>query len=117
MAEKKFEDYPRHIKVISSFGLLLYVGCFIWWAWTLGMHLYREEWKDAAFQVIFFLLVHFWVSNRRKKRKIKRLEEELNYVKTRQASNETASFMKGWEAGIDFQRRILIGWTQQRRQT
>lgn len=115
MAEKKFDDYPTHMKVAAVVTLLIYVACFIYLGWIFVNHIYRHEWLEAGLQVALLLLGWYWSANRKNKNKVKRLEIELAGLKASRKIDENAEFMKGWQAGIDFQRKILLKWAEQRR--
>lgn len=112
---KKFEEHPIHIKITAVVLLLVCVAWLIYVAWTFGAHLYHHEWREAALQVVFVLLGGYWSANYKNKKKVKTLEIELAGLKASRKVDENASFMKGWQAGIDFQRRILLKWAMDRR--
>lgn len=112
---KKFTEYSTPMQIAAVVMLLLYAACFIYLAWIFGEHLYRHEWLEAGFQAAMLLLGGFWSANRKNKKKAKLLEVELKGLRASRKSSESAAFMKGWQAGIDFQRRIPITWATGRR--
>lgn len=86
----------------------------VWGVWSFCYHIYHHEWLKAQLQVALFFVGWFWSSNRRNKKKVKDLNHEIVTMKASRDRAIRDAVKQGFQAGIDFQRKILMDWVAQR---
>lgn len=114
MAEKKWEEYSTAIKIFAIIGLVTWLILFGATCWSIIDHIIHQEYYRAAASAAFFLTGWYWSSARSRKKKIKRLETELEGLKATRQTLEKKVLEQAFQAGIDFQRKVLKDWVEQK---
>lgn len=120
----KYKELNKKDKVafwVGALFTLTFLAFAAWVIWAFCVHLYRHEWLEAELQVALLFLGYFWRKNQINKKKAEKLEAEaeshkatVEKLKEIRKSIILEAYKQGYQNGIDFQRKVLVDWVEQK---
>jgi hypothetical protein len=105
----------RYFWIGTTFAVI-YVVVALCVGWTIVTHLIHQEYLEASNLFAIFLMCHFMSKAGRRKREIKKLQQELAEQKVIFEKTAVKVAREAFQRGIDFQRKVFLHAMQKMRQ-